>query len=388
MEKNRSENIVVDGAVPSGNIIVEGVSGDEVRLRQDMRDSADWFYWAFRVVGAEGRTLRFRFTDPYADGPVSARGPAVTKDGGRTWAFAAEATATTNGFSYSFAADEHEVWFYQTFQYFPWQWDAFLASHEADRGRLFETGELCRSRKGRSVPKAVFGCLGPNPRYRVFLSSRHHCGEAPATYVLEGFVSEVFAPGELGDWLRANVVFLVVPFVDYDGVVDGDQGKGRRPHDHNRDYNDFLYPETKAITEWIGERANNDLTVFLDLHSPWVRNEYNERVYITYGPDEKMNAAKRRWGELLEKFQDGALDYRVADNFPWNFGWNVPSNVASGQRAAGSWAMATLRAPRLVSSYEVPFANANGKTVTPEACRAFGRASARVLRAFLTDEAH
>ena len=29
---------------------------------------------------------------------------------------------------------------------------------------------------------------------------------------------------------------LCVPFVDFDGVVDGDQGKGRNSHDHNRDY--------------------------------------------------------------------------------------------------------------------------------------------------------
>ena len=76
----------------------------------------------------------------------------------------------------------------------------------------------------------------------------------------------------------------------------------------------------------------------------------------------------------------------MADNFPWNFGWNAPSNVATGQRAAGGWAMQALRAPRLVSSYEIPFANANGKTVTPQACREFGAASAQVLRDFLAED--
>ena len=378
-----ARGIIVDDQVPAGNIIFEGFDNDTILIRQDMRDSADWFYWAFRVCGAEGRTLHFKFTDPYA--PVSARGPAVTTDGGRTWSFAAEASATDDGFTYSFRPDEGEVWFYQTFQYLPPQWDDFLARHEADRGRLFEAGELCKSRKGRSVPKARFGRIDGGAKYRVFLSSRHHCGEAPATYVLEGFVEQVFAPGAIGDWLRANVEIMAVPFVDYDGVVDGDQGKGRRPHDHNRDYNHFLYPETRAITEWIGSHADNDLAVFLDLHSPWVRNEYNEHVYITYGADENVNAAKRRWGELLEKAQTGSLAYRVADNFPWNFGWNAPSNVATGQRAAGSWAMQALRAPRLVSSYEIPFANANGKTVTPQACREFGAASAQVLRDFLAE---
>ena len=42
--------------------------------------------------------------------------------------------------------------------------------------------------------------------------------------------------------------YIVVPFVDYDGVIDGEQGKFRFPHDHNRDYMDNpIYPETRAV---------------------------------------------------------------------------------------------------------------------------------------------
>ncbi len=375
--------ILVDGDIPAGNIVVEGVAGDTIRLRQDLRDSPDWFYWAFRVRGAAGRTLNFKFTGRPA--PVSARGPAVTKDGGRTWAFAAR-SSSPDGFTYAFGPDEREVWFYQTFQYLPPDWDAFLKRHAADRGRLFETGELCKSRKGRSVPKAVFGRIDGKARYRVFLSSRHHCGEATGTFVLEGFVGQVFAEGALGEWLRENVEILAVPFVDYDGVVDGDQGKNRRPHDHNRDYSAFLHPETKAIAEWIASRADNDIDVFLDLHSPWVRGGENEMVFLTYGSNEQGNAAKRRWGELLEKAQTGSLAYRASDNFPWNFKWNKSSNVATGLKSSTGWAFDALRGPRMVATYEIPFAKANGKTVTPQACRELGAASAQTLRDFLAED--
>lgn len=375
--------LTIDCNIPSGNIILDGIDGDTVKIRQDMRDSADWFYWAFRVKGAQGRTLKFLFTDPYAEGPVSVRGPAVTKDGGKTWSYAAEASATTNSFSYTFADNEEEVWFYQTFQYFPPQWDEFLAKHEADRGKIFAAGELCKTRKGRSVPNALFGRIDGHAKYRIFLSSRHHCQEAPATYVLEGIVSRVFAKDAVGDWLRENVEFITVPFVDYDGVVDGDQGKGRKPHDHNRDYNHFIYPETRAITEWVAKIVDNDLTVFLDLHSPWVRNEWNERVYITYGPDEKVNAAKKRLGEIIERVQRGSLGYKVADNFPWNFGWNCPSNVATGLKGAGGWAGAAAKNALLVGSFEIPFAKANDKVVTPTACREFGEDIAAALKEFI-----
>ena len=43
---------------------------------------------------------------------------------------------------------------------------------------------------------------------------------------------------------------VCVPFVDYDGVVDGDQGKYRLPRDHECDYGRDvppIYPETAAI---------------------------------------------------------------------------------------------------------------------------------------------
>lgn len=384
-------SILVDDTIPAGNIIVESVADDVVKLRQDMRDSQNWFYWAFRVRGAEGRTVRFDFTDPYADGPVSCRGSAVTRDGGKTWAYAAEGHASSSNFVYTFAADEKETWFYQTFQYYPHQWEAFLARHADKRGKFFEASVLCKSRKGRDVPKAVFGRIDGQAKYRVWLSSRTHCGEAPATYVIEGWLARVFGDDALGAWLRENVEFMVVPFVDYDGVVDGDQGKGRKPHDHNRDYVAFLYPESRAIVDWITTRAKGKIDVFVDCHSPWVRNEYNEKMYQTHHADQWNTAAKIRWGRLLEKHQTGSMAYSISNDYPWGFGWNAPKNTASrpGQQpllGLGGWAGKNLTNLLINTTYEVPFANASGHTVTPQSCREIGAASAAVLKDFLLKE--
>ena len=382
-------DIAVDANVPSGNVIVDGIEGETVRLRQDMRDSKNWFYWAFRVTGAEGKTVKFVFTDPYAGGPVSCRGPVVTHDGGKTWSYPLDGKTKDNEFTYAFAADETETWFYQTFQYFPWQWEDFLKRHEADRGKCFEASVLCKSRKGRDIPKAVFGRIDGQARYRVWLSSRTHCGEAPATYVLEGWLERVFGQDALGAWLRENVEFMVVPFVDFDGVCDGDQGKGRKPHDHNRDYGEYLYPESKAIADWITERAKCRIDVSFDHHSPWVRNEYNERIYQTYHADEWNTAAKRLWGRFVMKHQDGSLNYSTADDFPWCFGWNCPNNTANPKPGAkplvglGGWIGENVPNLLINSTYEIPFANAKGSVVTPEKCRAFGKASAAALRDFL-----
>jgi hypothetical protein len=51
-------------------------------------------------------------------------------------------------------------------------------------------------------------------------------------------------------------------------VVKGDQGKGRLPHDHNRDYNyaePSIYPTVKAIKEIV---KNNPIKYSFDFHDP------------------------------------------------------------------------------------------------------------------------
>ena len=91
---------------------------------------------------------------------------------------------------------------------------------------------------GGSVPYVT---LGAGER-RILLTARHHACESTGDYVMEGFLRE-FAVDPL-----AGFSVIAVPFVDYDGVIHGDQGKNRAPHDHNRDYTDApIYPEVRAI---------------------------------------------------------------------------------------------------------------------------------------------
>ena len=76
---------------------------------------------------------------------------------------------------------------------------------------------------------------------------------------------------EDGRWFRSHGDFFIVPFVDKDGVEDGDQGKNRRPHDHNRDYKLRIYPEVRAITERLPAWSDSKPLFFLDMHCPWLR---------------------------------------------------------------------------------------------------------------------
>lgn len=42
-----------------GNICVKSIDGDVITLENELRDSTEWFYWAFCVENAEGRELTF-----------------------------------------------------------------------------------------------------------------------------------------------------------------------------------------------------------------------------------------------------------------------------------------------------------------------------------------
>lgn len=68
------QGFTVDADLPAGNIIVDGIVGDAVKVRKDLRDSNMWFYWAFRVRGAAGRTVKFDFTEKTWGAPVDRTG--------------------------------------------------------------------------------------------------------------------------------------------------------------------------------------------------------------------------------------------------------------------------------------------------------------------------
>ena len=381
------ELFAVDAQIPAGNVVVEKIEGDTVRVRPDLRDTqGDWFYWAFRVKGAAGRTLTFNFEGAYGGAVVGTRGPVVSTDKGGSWSYACEKSFTQKAFVYSFAKDADEVWFYECHPYLQSDWEAFLARHATDRGTSFKTDVLCRTKKGRDVERALFGCLGRKPKYTMLLTSRHHASESVATYALEGFLEAVLAKDELGAWLRANVEVMVVPFMDKDGCVDGDQGKNRKPHDHNRDYTAFLHPETKATVAWIKERTDDRLDVWIDLHCPWIRGHDNEFVYSPLKRDanNRNAAAECRFDALLEKLQCGSLNYKASDDLPYGQAWNTGGNYAKGWSAI-NWALNKLPEIKLAHTFEIPFATANGATVTPDKVRDLGRDLAKTLKAFLEE---
>ncbi len=284
-----------------GNIRVKEISGDTVILENELRDTeGDWFYWAFCAEDAENQEITFRFENKR----LGYWGPAVSHDL-KNWHWLDRVDGES--FTYRFGSDEHRVYFAHNMLYHP---DRFIAFAES---RGLEISELCRSRKGRSVP-----CLhiGEGER-NIIITARHHACESTGTYVMEGVLEELTSSP------IPNTRILVVPFVDYDGVVDGDQGKSRALHDHNRDYTDApIYPEVAAILDYADKYGCN---FGFDLHSPYHKGGNNDRIFIVRNKVEKLDKFDRFSTLLESEITPSSMQYQKENDHPPLTGWNQPS---------------------------------------------------------------
>ena len=212
--------VSIDTNFPGGNIMVDKIKGDQIDLYQDVRDTDDWFYWYFRVRGAAGRTLTFRFIKGNL---LAAHGPAISLDNAKTWTW--EGNKLINGatFTYSFPSDAEEVRFCLAIPYQEENLERFLDRYTDNKHLLVEPH--CQTKHGRSTRRLRIGNLGANPRHRLLFTCRHHSCEMMASWVLEGLMETILSDTDDGRWFRENTEALVIPFMDKDGVEEGDQGK-------------------------------------------------------------------------------------------------------------------------------------------------------------------
>jgi len=371
---SRGTEPTIDAAFHGGNIVVERIEGDRVDLHQDLRDTeGSWFYWYFRVRGAAQRSFTFHFTQGDV---IGVRGPAVSSDGGKTWQWLGTKAATRNSFRYAFGPDG-EVRFCVAIPYLEANLREFLARHASSAHLHAQT--LCITKKGRQVERLHLGKLDGEPTYRVLCTCRHHCCEMMASWALEGLMESVWADGDEGRWLRQNVEFLVIPFVDKDGVEDGDQGKNRKPHDHNRDYlGPSIYASVAAIRRFVPSWSQSKLVMALDLHCPVLRGGGNEQLVLVGDPAPAIWAQQQAFGRILQQVQSGPLVYDPKNNMPYGVGWN---NLKE-PRSFGRWA-SLLPGIRIAGILEVPYANAANQPVTPDSARALGHDLARAIRVYL-----
>jgi hypothetical protein len=357
--------LAIDADFPGGNIIIESIDGDVITLRQDPRDTPIWwFYWAFRVRGAGGRTLTFRFTD----GDVfTTLGPCYSADG-EGWRWLGRGRVVDTSFTHSFPLHQQEAYFAFCIPYLERHLQACLAAHP-----YVESSVLCTSEGGRAVEHLLLRSV--QGMQHVILTARHHACESMANYEMEGIIAYWLAEEPEAAYLREHVDLHLIPFMDKDGVERGDQGKCRHPHDHNRDYLDApIYASVRALMAqaptWRGT-----LPLMLDLHCPWLRDGGNELLMLVE-PGGVDRAAQDRFLDLLQNTLTGPVHYHDRLNLRFNEEWNREDGTSTDffRNTLGAGAACVT---------EFPYALANGVPVSAENARQCGYELGRVIGRFV-----
>ena len=261
----------ISGDYTGGNIKLLSVDGGTVKLEQELRGTTQWwFYWNFRVEGAQGKNLVFEFQNGEVVCPF---GPAVSDDG-YNWSFNGQSCYISGtSFKYGFSESEKIKYFAFSLPYQLAHFDNFFKT--IANNPEVERKILTYSEQDREIPLVKIGCGTKN----IIFTCRHHCCESTASYALEGLISSIVKEYSV---LLDNYTFHIIPFVDIDGVENGDQGKDRAPHDHNRDYiENPIYNYTRAIYRYT---ENMPIAVFIDFHSPFKWGGLDNLPHIHFGP--------------------------------------------------------------------------------------------------------
>ncbi|MDO5553183.1 MAG: M14 family zinc carboxypeptidase [Planctomycetia bacterium] len=312
----------VDIDFPGGNMIQDDQTEDTFAFHPDRRDSQVHEHtdrhWAIRVRGAEGKKLHFRITGDSIYGYLQNRGPAVSRDGGKSWDWLLREEDPANAqdsFDYTFAPDEREVLFSVQPVYTGQQIDLLLADLQ---GKPIRKEILCKTDKGREAELLRFGNPGNSKRVGVVLMSRTHSNETWGSWTLDGLIREIFSGSPEGDYLLANADFFVVPLMDKDGVEDGDQGKMRLPHDHNRDFDKDRYPTVRELKKQVVAWGEGKRLIGFDFHSGTldlrcaaeVREAGWAHDYLFFCVNKSKEEEERRFGQfLLERQKNGFAVY-------------------------------------------------------------------------------
>jgi hypothetical protein len=365
-------NIYAD--FPSGNIAIEKIKNDTVWMHPDLRDTkGEWFYWCFAVEKAKGKTLNFVFTKPNV---FTAKGPAVSLDGGTCWKWIGGESVKNELFTYVFKTND-EVRFSMGMPYTQKQFDLFIKP--LLKSGYIKSDVLTKTVSGREIERITIKHADSGVKYKVLIAARHHACEMMANYEIEGMIGEILKD----EWLKNNVEFCFIPFMDKDGVENGDQGKNRMPHDHYADYGGkSIYESTAALRKWVPGWSENKLVVTIDLHCPNIKGASHEHIYLTGSAEGKIAVQEKLFCRLLQSVNSGKLKVHENIYMSWGTDWNNPTAYIPGELTFSQWA-STIEGVRLPVSIEFPYANNEGQAITQDNSRAFGIDLVKAVKQYL-----
>jgi hypothetical protein len=173
----------------------------------------------------------------------------------------------------------------------------------------------------------------------------------------------------------AKTRFHVIPFVDIDGVEEGDQGKNRNPHDHNRDYTERpIYRSVTAITDYVQKLPN--VVAGIDFHAPFKWGNRDDQPFFV-----------KQASPIKEKTEQFAAMLETKSNGWYHPGNDVELNTLHWHTDATAQVtfVALMRRKKspLCFTYEFPYFGRGERIYTQSLMRSHGKDFARTLEEML-----
>ncbi|MBP6963880.1 MAG: hypothetical protein KBC96_05680 [Armatimonadetes bacterium] len=255
-------------ALKSGNGVVHEVTWEDgrwvVRFLSEPRTSPQSLWFSLEADNLQGKPVRFVWMNAdHTLGNAGALGnirPVLRVSGGG-WMRCLEVEVVTAddgrlelAFEHNRPSDRVAVAFC-----YPYCSDHFQLT--LDETRLPAPATIGITGQGRPLPRLRLPGSGGAG---VYLMARQHAGETPGSWVLDGLIRALAkdGPGEFDWW--------IVPFVDLDGVENGDYGKDAHPWDFNRAWEKMpMRPEVLSIQADLHRFASRyPKRLLIDLHAP------------------------------------------------------------------------------------------------------------------------
>jgi len=263
--------IALETDFPGGNGALLGVDGSAdppaVRFAAEPKNCPMALWFHFRLRGPGDRGVRAVLANPEQTlgGPDWSGNRPVARAGGEWARLGPAERVEAPGGRVEWGWDLPPGDAVEMAHCFPYQPEDLRATLD-ELGGAFGAATIGVSLAARPLPRVFSGLPAPG-RPAVYLTARHHAGETPGSWVLDGLLRHVAAD----ERLREAATWWATPFVNLDDVVGGSYGKDPWPHDCNRGYGrpGPCRPESLAVVRdatRLKDAAGRML--FIDVHAP------------------------------------------------------------------------------------------------------------------------
>ncbi|CAG4941108.1 unnamed protein product [Colias eurytheme] len=175
---------------------------------------------------------------------------------------------------------------------------------------------LCRTLAGNNVYYLTVTApqnqneMEQKKKKAVIITARVHPGETPASWMMKGFMDYLTGDSSQARELREKFIFKLVPMLNPDGVIVGNNRCSLTGKDLNRQYRTVIretYPpvwHTKVMIRRLQEECG--IAMYVDLHA----HSRKHNIFI-YGCESRRNSDKR----LQEQVFPLMLHKNAADKF-------------------------------------------------------------------------